>query len=318
MCAVLCSGRKEGAVMDFFGRMLSLQAQMFVLILLGMLLARLSVITVAGRKCLSSLLIDLILPCNIVNSFLGGAAVTAAFARNCLWAVAISAAIQMTAILGSRVLFRRFDRERRSVLSYGMICSSSSFIGLPVAEVLYGSMGVMVTSIFQIPIRFTMWTAGLSLFTDVERKDALKKLATHPCIVSIFLGLALVVLPVKLPGFALDTVGALSRCCIPVSMLMIGSVLADAPIKALFSRPVLYFCLLRLIVFPLAVYAALYWLPLDRLLVSVSVLMTAMPAGSVTSILAEEYDCGDVFASELVFASTLFSVMTLPLLCAIL
>ena len=80
----------------------------------------------------------------------------------------------------------------------------------------------------------------------------------------------------------------------------------------------LYFCLLRLIVFPLAVYAALYWLPLDRLLVSVSVLMTAMPAGSVTSILAEEYDCGDVFASELVFASTLFSVMTLPLLCAIL
>ncbi len=304
--------------MDVFAKMLTLQSQLFILILMGTLLAKLCVINEAGRKCLSALLIDLILPCNIVNSFLGGAAVTADFMRNCLYAFCICTAIQIVAILGSRVLFHRLERARSSVLSYGMICSNSSFIGLPVAEALYGSMGVMVTSIFQIPIRFTMWTAGLSLFTSVERKDALKKLAVHPCIVAIFVGLALMVLPVKLPGFALETVAALSRCCIPVSMLVIGSILAGTNIRSLFDLNVLWFCFLRLVAFPMVVYGALYFLPIDPLLKSISVLMTGMPAGSTTSILAEQYGCDSLFASRLVFASTLFSMATLPLLCVIL
>lgn len=310
--------QKERESMDFFARMIALQAQLFILIFLGVLLARTGVIREEGRKCLSSLLIDLILPCNIMHSFMSGMGVTAGFIRNCLWAFLICAIIQFAAIFGSRILFRRFGREKKSVLSYGLICSNSSFIGLPVAEALYGSTGVMFTSVFQIPIRFTMWTAGLSLFTEVKRTDALKKLATHPCIVSIFIGLALMALPVQLPGFARETISSLSRCCIPVSMLVIGSILTGTEIYALFSGPVLYYCFLRLMAFPLVVYAVLSLLPMDPLLVNISVLMTGMPAGSTTSILADRYGCDSLFASQLVFASTLFSVITLPVLCLVL
>lgn len=304
--------------MVVFMQMLSLQAELFILMLLGLLLAKLGVIEGVGRKCLSAVLINLILPCNIINSFLGGTGVTEQFVKNCLWAFIVCAGIQAVAIVAGPLVFRRFGHDRRSVLAYGMICSNSSFIGLPVAEALYGSMGVMYTSIFQIPIRFTMWTAGLSLFTNVQRKDAIRKLATHPCIVAIFVGLLFMALPVSLPAVALDTVTALSRCCIPVSMLVIGSILAEADVKTLFSVPVLWFCLLRLLVFPLAVYAVLNLLPLDPLLVSISVLMTGMPAGSTTSILAEQYGGDSRFASQIVFASTLFSVVTLPLLCVVL
>ena len=44
--------------MDVFAKMLTLQSQLFILILLGVLLAKLGVINGAGRKCLSALLID--------------------------------------------------------------------------------------------------------------------------------------------------------------------------------------------------------------------------------------------------------------------
>ena len=304
--------------MDAVGKMLSLQMQLFILMLVGGLLAKLGIIAESGRKCLSALLIDLILPCNIVNSFLGGPAVTAGFLKNCLAAFCICAVIQLTAIFGSRVLFRHLDRAKRSVLSYGMICSNSSFIGLPVAEALYSGAGVMYTSIFQIPIRFTMWTAGLGLFTNVERKDALKKLATHPCIIAIFVGLGFMILRVELPDFALETVAALSRCCIPVSLLVIGSILAETNVRSLFDPRVLWFCFLRLIAFPMVVYGVLCFLPIDPMLKGISVLMTGMPAGSTTSILAEQYGCDSLFASQIIFASTLFSVGTLPLLCIIL
>ena len=73
--------------MEFFWEMLSLQETMFLLILTGVLIKKLKIIDAAGRKMLSDLLIDVILPCNIVESFLGGMVFPDGFARNCLLAV---------------------------------------------------------------------------------------------------------------------------------------------------------------------------------------------------------------------------------------
>ena len=185
--------------MEFFWEMLSLQETMFLLILTGVLIKKLKIIDAAGRKMLSDLLIDVILPCNIVESFLGGMVFPDGFARNCLLAVGLSAVIQLMSIYGSKLLFRKYPREQRSVLSYGIICSNSSFVGLPVARLLFGDLGVIYTSMFQIPLRFTMWTAGLSLFTSVSRKDAFRKLVRHPCIIAVFAGLLLMAAPSRSP-----------------------------------------------------------------------------------------------------------------------
>ena len=207
--------------MEFFWEMLSLQETMFLLILTGVLIKKLKIIDAAGRKMLSDLLIDVILPCNIVESFLGGMVFPDGFARNCLLAVGLSAVIQLMSIYGSKLLFRKYPREQRSVLSYGIICSNSSFVGLPVARLLFGEPGVIYTSMFQIPLRFTMWTAGLSLFTSVSRKDAFRKLVRHPCIIAVFAGLLLMAAPVSLPGFLDSAVASGSSCTVPVSMFVI-------------------------------------------------------------------------------------------------
>ena len=297
--------------MEFFWEMLSLQETMFLLILTGVLIKKLKIIDAAGRKMLSDLLIDVILPCNIVESFLGGMVFPDGFARNCLLAVGLSAVIQLMSIYGSKLLFRKYPREQRSVLSYGIICSNSSFVGLPVARLLFGDLGVIYTSMFQIPLRFTMWTAGLSLFS---RKDAFRKLVRHPCIIAVFAGLLLMAAPVSLPGFLDSAVASVSSCTVPVSMFVIGTILADAPIRSMFSKPVLWYTCLRLVLYPLLLCVLLKPLHLDTTLTNVCILMTGMPAGSTGSILADKYDCDAVFASQIAFASTLCSILTIPLL----
>ena len=284
--------------MEFFWEMLSLQETMFLLILTGVLIKKLKIIDAAGRKMLSDLLIDVILPCNIVESFLGGMVFPDGFARNCLLAVGLSAVIQLMSIYGSKLLFRKYPREQRSVLSYGIICSNSSFVGLPVARLLFGDLGVIYTSMFQIPLRFTMWTAGLSL----------------PCIIAVFAGLLLMAAPVSLPGFLDSAVASVSSCTVPVSMFVIGTILADAPIRSMFSKPVLWYTCLRLVLYPLLLCVLLKPLHLDTTLTNVCILMTGMPAGSTGSILADKYDCDAVFASQIAFASTLCSILTIPLL----
>ena len=272
--------------MEFFWEMLSLQETMFLLILTGVLIKKLKIIDAAGRKMLSDLLIDVILPCNIVESFLGGMVFPDGFARNCLLAVGLSAVIQLMSIYGSKLLFRKYPREQRSVLSYGIICSNSSFVGLPVARLLFGDLGVIYTSMFQIPLRFTMWTAGLLLMAA----------------------------PVSLPGFLDSAVASVSSCTVPVSMFVIGTILADAPIRSMFSKPVLWYTCLRLVLYPLLLCVLLKPLHLDTTLTNVCILMTGMPAGSTGSILADKYDCDAVFASQIAFASTLCSILTIPLL----
>ena len=300
--------------MEFISKMLSLQFMLFALIIVGVIANKTNMITSRNRKSFSDLLINIVLPCNIVNSFLSKVEISGHFFRNCILMLFLSSAIQIFATLISKVLFARFEKKKKNIMSYGLICSNSSFIGLPIAETLYGSIGVMYTSIYQIPTRFTMWTAGLSLFTSVDKKDAFKKLAKHPCILAIFVGFFLMLLPVSLPSFLQNTIASISRCTIVLSMIVIGAILAEADIRTIFTREILYYTAIRLLLFPLFIFAVLQPFHLDPLLVSICVIMSGMPAGSTTSVLADKYNCDPAFASQIIFVSTLFSIFTIPVL----
>ncbi len=57
---------------------------------------------------------------------------------------------------------------------------------------------------------------------------------------------------------------------------------------------------------------------LDKLLVSICVIMSGMPAGSTTSILADQYGGDAMFALQMTFVFTLLSIATIPVLGMIL
>ncbi len=300
--------------MTFIYKMLNLQIMLFMLMAIGIIVKKVGIITTENRKSFSNLLINVVLPCNIVSSFTSDINVSSDLFKNCVLAITLSAIIQIFVTYTNKILFRKVKAERKNVMSYGMICSNSSFIGLPVANELYGNMGVLYTSIFQIPIRFTMWTAGLALFCDVDKKAAFKKLVKHPCIIAIFIGFFLMLIPIQLPEFASDTINSISKCTTPLSMFVIGAILADADIKTMFSKDILYFTFYRLLGLPLLIWFVLIPFHLDKILVSVCVIMSGMPAGSTTSILADQYGGDSMFASQMTFVSTLLSIITIPIL----
>ena len=101
-------------------------------------------------------------------------------------------------------------------------------------------------------------------------------------------------------------------------MLVIGSILAGAEHIDLKDRMMWWYTFVRLLLIPLAVFAALSLLPIDPMVRGVMVLASGMPAGSTTAILAARYDGDAPFASCLVFISTLLSLLTLPALCLLL
>ena len=72
-----------------------------------------------------------------------------------------------------------------------------------------------------------------------------------------------------------------------------------------------------MIVIPLVILIILRILNVAVLPANLCVLLSAMPAASTTAMLAQKYNGNAIFASQLVFVSTLLSLFTLPLVTMI-
>lgn len=304
--------------MDNFAKMFQLQMMLFLLMAVGVLFRRRNIISESGRKTLSNLTVNLILPCNIIESFLGEWNVSENLLRHCLVALGISLGIQVAALYLSMLFFAPVSRDKKNIFKYGLIVSNSSFIGIPVVGELYGNLGVLYTSFFQIPIRIMMWTAGLSLFTNVDKKESFQKLIKHPCIIAIVIGAFLMIASVPLPSFLGNTIAGLSKCTTPLSMITVGAMFANSKWSDFLDPSILYYCLIRLIVFPAIVFGAVRLLGINLVLGNVAVLLSAMPMAATTAILADKYNYNGETASRSIFVSTLLSIVTLPVICLVL
>lgn len=300
-----------------FMTMAALQMQLFLFIIAGFVLTKTGTISPAGRKSLSDLLINFILPCNIICSF--QIDMTRDILASCGMMLILACATQLFYLLISRVIFRGAPKRRLACMRYATVCSNAGFLGLPIIGGVFGPMGTLLTSVALIPQRVVMWSAGLSLFTQTDGKSVVKKLLTHPCIIAVFIGFSLMLAGnPALPGFLQKALSGASSSTLCLSMLVIGSILTGAEHIDYKDRMMWWYTFARLVLIPLMVLLMFAPLPIDRVVRGTMVLISAMPAGSTTAILAAKYDGDAPFASCLVFVSTICSLVTLPLLCLLL
>lgn len=297
-----------------FQNMFQTQGMLFLLLLLGFLLRKRGIINESNKGLLSDLVINVTLPASIIKAF------EMDFDREIfqsgliIFLVAIG--IQVGAYLLAGVLYRKVETSHKKVLQYATICSNAGILGNPIAEGIFGSLGLLYASFYLIPQRTFMWSMGLTYFTEApDRKTLVKKVITHPCILAVALGILLMVFQIHLPGVIDQTVQSLGGANTAVSMLFIGSILTGVRFVDLWTPLTLYYNVVRLFLVPFLVWICLLPFGLDQLVIGVSVVLAAMPAASVTAILAAKYHCDEVFATKCVVSSTLLSMATVPLWC---
>lgn len=301
--------------MSLFTQMIQLQMQILLMLGIGFFLRKKEIVTVEIRKGLSALLINVVLPCTVILSFMNDSILNSDLLMTCLLAVVISAIIQTVSIIASKFLFNRYEKMDANVLTYGMIVSNSAFIGIPIIQSIYGSEAVMFASVFQIPIIVTMWTIGLALFKPIDHKHALKSVIRNPSVVAVLIGFIIMLTGIKFPIFITKTISSIASCTTAISMFVVGSILADIEWNNLLDKKVLFFGSIRLIAYPFIVFIVLTFVNAPTLIKAIAVIMTGMPAGSTAAILAEQYGCDAKFAAKLILVSTALSVITIPILC---
>lgn len=318
------------------GGLWTLQCMMFFLVAAGAVLKRCGILKEEGKAVLTDAVLYFFLPCNIVNSF--RMEFDLQILKKFAVVLGISLLVQAVSYCLSKTLYNRKCAEVKRVMQYCTIVSNSGFLGLPIAEGIFGAEGMMYASIFIIPMRVMMWSAGIACFTESpDFKSVVKKIAVHPCIVAVYIGLGLMVFGKPLGALygaftaqavpvagtvvpviitALDkAVRSAGGCTTALTMVLIGMMLAEMDPKHMLDKDSVFISLLRLGILPCLVLIGCRLFHVDGLLTGVSVLITGMPAGSTSAILAAKYGCDYTFATKCIVVSTLLSMISIPLWC---
>lgn len=295
---------------------IQIQIEIFILVAVGFFAAKKGIFSPQTRRDMTNVIIYIILPCNIFHSF--ETKLSVGILQECAIVFAIAFGAQLLYIVLNRLLYNRFPIERRIVMQYATICNNAGFMGLPVIESVFGATGILYGSIVLIPMRIFMWTAGLSLFTKTDRKQQFKSLATHPCIWAVILGFAYLFSPIRLPELVSSTINVIGSCMTAMAMIVVGSILSDVNFKKVFEKTTFYYSFIRLLAIPAFIFIVLKLIGIDNVVIGVSVLSSAMPAATVTAMLSHKYGRDSEFASQLIFVSTLLSLITLPIIAAVL
>ena len=294
-------------------RLFNLQGSLFLMILAGAVLKRRGIIDEPGKRCLTDLCVNIIIPCNIIKSCL--IEFDLSIMRACGLLLVVGIVMQFFCLFLNRFLFNGFGEQQKKVLQYCTIVSNGGFLGNPVAEGVYGSLGLLYASIFLIPMRVVMWSAGTSYFVAgaSDKKKVLHNILTHPCLVAVYIGLFLMFTQIHVPEVLASTVKSIGGCNSAITMFIIGTILADVDVRTIINRTTVGFSIFRLILLPAAALALSHALGLDPVASGVAVIMTGMPAGATAAIFAARYGSDAEFATKCVVLSTLLSMVTIPM-----
>jgi predicted permease len=122
-----------------------------------------------------------------------------------------------------------------------------------------------------------------------------------------------------MPKIVSDTASLVGHMTTPGAMLVIGSTLAEIPFREVFSEKRLYpVIVVKLVAIPVATWLILHFFVTDPTALGVLVVEAAMPTATAAAMLSLQYGGNAKLASKGVFLTTLFSVVTIPLLLYIL
>lgn len=283
-----------------------------IIMFVGVYARKVNIINEETKKNLSDFLINISLPLLILSSF--NYTYSADMLEKAKLIFIYSVIIHIFLIIISGPLSFKFPNNSKKVLRFVIIFSNCGFMGYPVLEGLFGKIGVFYGAIFNVPFNIFMLGYGVMLYTGKKDIKTLKNVFTHPGIIASVIGLLMFIFSIKLPYplyTAVSTVGSMTT---PLSMIIVGTMLAEIKFKEVFSGVVVYYAsAIRLLVVPFIILVVMKYLKIDQQLMQISVIIESMPAAVLATVFAEKYGADTMLASKCVFITTIISMVTIPL-----
>ena len=296
-----------------------------IVVIIGVIAARLKIITESLKEGIASLVFNITLPLLILSSFTD-MEITWELLRNGIMVIIFSY-FSLFFMLITGKISARLQKMKKGTSSIHILHTAFGnvvFLGFPLMDALFpGGRGLFYATLFYLVLNSVMWTAGVNIISnkpDKESTGILKNLL-NPNTIAFILGIVLMLSGFSLPGVIDVPLSGLGQTTHYLSMLYIGGMLAQTNIRGVFGRGRVYLLSLNKMVLSPAILIVLFSLLLrllsldiDPVAFSVVILQSGTPCMAIIVVLAKKFNVDDIHATENVFVTTLFSILTLPFL----
>ena len=281
---------------------------LFILLMVGLICTKKNFFTEEFISGISKFLLYTVTPCVIVNSF------NREYDPNMLTALGI----HIFCILITHLFMKDPEESRQIVLRFGTVFSNCGYMALPLQQAILGNDGVFYGAAFIAVFNLVNWTYGLFLMGGKETKITAKKVFINPGVIGISIGLLLFLTPLELPTLILTPVQNLAALNTPLPMLIIGYYMAKiTSFSVLKDKKLVLSIFLRLVFLPLCVFGILYACGLRGTLFTSMVIAASAPTAANTVVFSAMFKRDSSLAVAQVAISTLFSILTMPLIVSL-
>lgn len=289
-------------------------AVLFCVLLAGYYAKKRAFLSDSTPRSLSLFLVNVTQPCMIVSSFDMDYAPEKM--RLGLIILACSIGIHLALALIGRGLFARVNApDENRVFRYAFLFANCSFLGFPILDAIFGrGVGVFYGTFYCIMFNVFNFTYGIRLLRRGRgEKPRWWQAIVNPGVGATIVGILVYLSPWRLPPILYNALSMIGDLTFPLSMVIIGALLASMKPKTLVSDKRLYaFCLCKMIALPLIAIGICKLFSLSGEVPLLCVTMCAVPSATSAAIFAESYQSDSLLAARIVGLSTLCSVVTLP------
>ncbi len=189
------------------------------------------------------------------------------------------------------------------------------FLCYPLVQAVFGDAGILFAVFYAIANDSMLWTLGVASVSGERGVKSLKHLI-NPCTVTFVAALTMLCLRLKLPEPFNSAFSAVGAATTPLSMMFIGATLAGISFAGALKKPQIYvLTVIKMIIVPVLAMLVirLLSLPLSMPAAGALVFQLAMPCQTIFAVIASEYKLDTAYAAEIIFITTVFSAVSLPL-----
>lgn len=301
-----------------FGLVFSNVAMMLVYMAMGFLLCKSGKAVVSHAKSMSGLLLYVLSPAMLINSFLQLDYSPENFQKMLKYFI-VSLLIQLLFFgVLYLILHKKYTDSKYRILTIGGVLGNVGFIGMPLIASIFPEEPIVMcySSINVMSMNLIVFTAGVFMITGDKKYMSLKNAILNPSTISILVSLPLYFFSVQFPDRIMSSIDILAKAVTPMCMFILGMRLSAANMREVFTRAFVYAtCALKLVAFPVFAFLCVHWIPfLDPVLKTTVVVLAATPSGAIIEGLAELHECEQEFAANVVLLTTILSVLSIPVL----
>lgn len=294
--------------------------QLFLVIGLGYFLFKVKILDVELNKRLTTLLLTVTTPALIISSVLSTTEYLPFTDILFVFLVGILVYIVLPILGWILVKIMRIPLPQQGLYIFMTVFSNIGFMGFPVMKAIFGNDAVFYTAIFNMLFNLLVFSVGTGImgYGTGRKMNFNPKDLLSPGVIASLVALVIYMAKIQFPNVISSTITMIGDITTPIAMLIIGSTLANIPLKEVFSELRIYpYTFIKQVIIPVLAYPVLRLFIQDPLILGVTLIMISMPVANSAVLFATEYD-GDVsLAAKAVFMTTLLSIVTIPLIVSL-